>query len=369
MEWENLALFSGRPIQIPHHLPCSSDAASFRPISGGHISPEPVIGLGLGQQKEYGDAFPPTTSTCTTLLVSSSIPTPTKRSRASYHNMQNPCCQVEGCNLDLKLAKDYHRRHRICDTHSKSPKVIVAGMERRFCQQCSRFHDLSEFDDKKRSCRRRLSDHNARRRRVQPESVPLSSPGLSPALYDQRQQNVLLNGLPVSLPNSRWENANTSISRHGLIRPNSKPRGVDGTLNFSSDHVVVHNLHMDPEGQLSSIQRSNPRILDQCVGSTNSSMAPEMVSAHSLLSSNTWSMNEGESAPMEEIVHGNYSPVMRHSEAADQSHYLTLFHTSCSNIGVDEGHLHNAGPSHHQEYQLFKDPYDSPTFYSTQRSL
>lgn len=46
-----------------------------------------------------------------------------------------------------------------------------------------RFHDLSEFDDKKRSCRRRLSDHNARRRRVQPESIQLSSTGLSSALY------------------------------------------------------------------------------------------------------------------------------------------------------------------------------------------
>lgn len=160
LEWEDLALFTGN--------------AAFRPLSGA----DPMIGLRLGQHQEF-------TSAATTLLISSSssIPAPAKRSRASYHNMQNPCCQVEGCNLDLKLAKDYHRRHRICDTHSKSPKVIVAGMERRFCQQCSRFHDLSEFDDKKRSCRRRLSDHNARRRRVQSESVHLSSPGLSPSLY------------------------------------------------------------------------------------------------------------------------------------------------------------------------------------------
>lgn len=385
LEWENLALYSGRPIQIPQQMPCSSPitsvgflgnefgscsssskfpAPSYEYLMGLQsvpCSPDPMIGLRLGQHKEYGHAFPPTSATT---LLSSSIPvssTPTKRSRASYHNMQNPCCQVEGCNLDLKLAKDYHRRHRICETHSKTPKVIVAGMERRFCQQCSRFHDLSEFDDKKRSCRRRLSDHNARRRRVQPESVQLSSAGL----YDQRQQNVLLNGLPVSLPN-----ANTSMSRHALIRP-SKPRGLDGTLSFSSD------LHMDPE-RLSSIQRSNLRILDQCphVPSTNSSMAPDLVSAHSLLSSNAWSLNDGESASMEGIVHGNYSPVMRHSEP--EPHHLTLFQTN--SIGVDEGppislvhslNLHNAGPSqsHHQEYQLFKDPYDSGTFYSTQRSL
>ncbi|KAL8486694.1 hypothetical protein ACS0TY_022932 [Phlomoides rotata] len=117
-----------------------------------------------------------------------STPAPTKRSRASYHNMQNPCCQVEGCNLDLKSANDYHRRHRISETHSKTPNVIIAGKECHFCQQCSRFHDLSEFDDKKASCRRRLSDHNARRRRVQPELIQLSSTGLSSSIYvvDQR---------------------------------------------------------------------------------------------------------------------------------------------------------------------------------------
>lgn len=36
---------------------------------------------------------------------------------------------------------------------------------RRFCQQCARFHAIHEFDDTKRSCRTRLSQHNARRRR------------------------------------------------------------------------------------------------------------------------------------------------------------------------------------------------------------
>lgn len=61
-----------------------------------------------------------------------------KRSRASHQGAQTPHCQVEGCHLDLKSAKDYHRRHRICESHSKSPRVIVAGVECRFCQQCSR---------------------------------------------------------------------------------------------------------------------------------------------------------------------------------------------------------------------------------------
>ncbi|KAL6903813.1 hypothetical protein ACP4OV_004626 [Aristida adscensionis] len=74
-------------------------------------------------------------------------------------------CQVEGCHVALAGAKDYHRRHKVCVAHSKAPRVVVHGAEQRFCQQCSRFHAISEFDDAKRSCRRRLAGHNERRRR------------------------------------------------------------------------------------------------------------------------------------------------------------------------------------------------------------
>lgn len=49
-----------------------------------------------------------------------------------------PRCQVEGCHVALVNAKDYHRRHKVCAVHSKAPKVIVLGLEQRFCQQCSR---------------------------------------------------------------------------------------------------------------------------------------------------------------------------------------------------------------------------------------
>ncbi|ESQ28340.1 hypothetical protein EUTSA_v10018638mg [Eutrema salsugineum] len=88
-----------------------------------------------------------------------------KKTRASNLCPQNPLCQVYGCNMDLSFSKDYHKRHRVCETHSKTSVVIVSGIEQRFCQQCSRFHFLSEFDDGKRSCRRRLAGHNERRRK------------------------------------------------------------------------------------------------------------------------------------------------------------------------------------------------------------
>lgn len=86
-----------------------------------------------------------------------------------------PRCQVEGCDVALVNAKDYHRRHKVCEMHSKEAKVVVLGIEQRFCQQCSRFHVVSEFDDSKRSCRRRLAGHNERRRKSSHDSVAKNS--------------------------------------------------------------------------------------------------------------------------------------------------------------------------------------------------
>lgn len=49
-----------------------------------------------------------------------------------------PRCQAEGCSADLSHAKHYHRRHKVCEFHSKASTVIAAGLTQRFCQQCSR---------------------------------------------------------------------------------------------------------------------------------------------------------------------------------------------------------------------------------------
>lgn len=53
--------------------------------------------------------------------------------------MNTPRCQAEGCIADLTHAKHYHRRHKVCEFHSKASTVIAAGLTQRFCQQCSRF--------------------------------------------------------------------------------------------------------------------------------------------------------------------------------------------------------------------------------------
>ncbi|KAH9622272.1 hypothetical protein KSS87_001372 [Heliosperma pusillum] len=85
-------------------------------------------------------------------------------------------CQVQNCVADLSKAKDYHRRHKVCQIHSKSTHALVNNLLQRFCQQCSRFHLLQEFDQGKRSCRRRLAGHNKRRRKTQPPPPPALTP-------------------------------------------------------------------------------------------------------------------------------------------------------------------------------------------------
>ncbi|CAH8389959.1 unnamed protein product [Eruca vesicaria subsp. sativa] len=99
---------------------------------------------------------------------------PSKKGRSgSPGNGGNyPVCQVDNCSQDLSHGKDYHRRHKVCEVHSKATKALVGKQMQRFCQQCSRFHLLSEFDEGKRSCRRRLAGHNKRRRKTtQPEEI------------------------------------------------------------------------------------------------------------------------------------------------------------------------------------------------------
>ncbi|KAH6805459.1 hypothetical protein C2S51_030290 [Perilla frutescens var. frutescens] len=90
-----------------------------------------------------------------------------KRTKTMNSPSPVPTCQVYRCNKNLSSSKDYHKRHKVCDAHSKTAVVIVNGIKQRFCQQCSRFHKLGEFDEGKRSCRKRLAGHNERRRKPQ----------------------------------------------------------------------------------------------------------------------------------------------------------------------------------------------------------
>lgn len=106
-------------------------------ISAG--SGEPLLSLKLGKRMYFEDVCAGNNAkTSAVSVISTPMGTKGKRFKATGQSTVATRCQVEGCNIDLSSAKDYHRKHRICANHSKSPKVVVNGVERRFCQQCSR---------------------------------------------------------------------------------------------------------------------------------------------------------------------------------------------------------------------------------------
>ena len=62
-----------------------------------------------------------------------------RRSRAAGGGAGAEACSVDGCRSDLSRCREYHRRHKVCEAHAKTPVVVVGGQEKRFCQQCSRY--------------------------------------------------------------------------------------------------------------------------------------------------------------------------------------------------------------------------------------
>eukprot|EP00873_Tetraselmis_striata_P016575 jgi/Tetstr1/436839/TSEL_025616.t1 len=75
-------------------------------------------------------------------------------------------CRVPGCTSTVadETLRNSHRV-KLCVVHQKADSVDVAGVEHRFCQQCTRLHPLDLFDGDKRGCRKRLERHNRRRQR------------------------------------------------------------------------------------------------------------------------------------------------------------------------------------------------------------
>ncbi|XP_059637042.1 squamosa promoter-binding-like protein 12 [Cornus florida] len=349
---------------------------TFGPSVG---SGAPVIDRKLGKRTYFEEMCAPSaTKTASFSAIHTSSAT-TKRSRSSYQSMQTPRCQVEGCNLDLKSAKDYHRRHKICESHSKSPKVIVAGMERRFCQQCSRFHGLSEFDDKKRSCRRRLSEHNARRRRPEPEASQFNSAGLPSLFYDGSQQmNLFFNRIPNPVPNPTWQTAcsfEVAQARDFLCRP-AKSGTFGRQQHLSSDDTsnAISKLHLDSDRVL-PFQCTTPRVLNHgleasTITSNNLDVAPELRRALSLLSTDSWGLNEPEPISLEQLTRVNQTGVAQpviHAESRNRvlasTEYVRV-EQAPSKSQVRSSNLHNNGSSQFQEFQLFKAPDESRCFFS-----
>ncbi|GMP87344.1 hypothetical protein CsSME_00039755 [Camellia sinensis var. sinensis] len=178
-------------------------------------------------------------------------------------------CQVEDCGIDLSNAKDYHRRHKVCEMHSKASRALVGSVLQRFCQQCSRFHVLKEFDDGKRSCRRRLAGHNRRRRKTQPDAVVNSSSFNN----DQASSYLLINLLRI-LSNMHSNKSNQpsdqdllshilrSLASHGGLHGDKNISGLlqesQNLLNSGNSEMVSALLSNSSQGAPRPIQQNLP---------------------------------------------------------------------------------------------------------------
>ncbi|KAK1293045.1 Squamosa promoter-binding-like protein 6 [Acorus calamus] len=184
-------------------------------------------------------------------------PVPKKRIRSSSLNGLPSVCQVYGCNMDLSSSKDYHKRHKVCEVHSKTARVIVNNIEQRFCQQCSRFHMLSEFDDGKRSCRKRLAGHNERRRKPRIDNRSIKTGRLLQSFSNTISGTSLSGRTSFICPDIfssfvevNYENINQSI----------RMKMEDETMYNVQSHVPIMNSQSDASCALSLLSSQSQRI-------------------------------------------------------------------------------------------------------------
>ncbi|KAG4401530.1 hypothetical protein GLYMA_02G008600v4 [Glycine max] len=198
-----------------------------------------------------------------------------KKSRVSGSTSNRAVCQVEDCSADLSKAKDYHRRHKVCEMHSKASRALVGNAMQRFCQQCSRFHLLQEFDEGKRSCRRRLAGHNKRRRKTNHEAVPNGS-----SLNDDQTSSYLLISLLKILSNMHSDRSDQTTDQDLLthiLRSLASQNGEQGGKNIA-------NLLREPENLLREDGSSRKSEMMSTLFSNGSQGSPSNIRQHETVS-------------------------------------------------------------------------------------
>ncbi|CAK9137297.1 unnamed protein product [Ilex paraguariensis] len=349
------------------------------PLETSVGSGEPLIGLKLGKRTYFeNNGAGSNNKTPSVSVVPVKSATTAKKIKSSCQSAPTPRCQVEGCNLDLSSAKEYHRKHRVCESHSKSSKVNVGGLERRFCQQCSRFHSLPEFDEKKRSCRRRLSDHNARRRKPQQETVQFNSTRLSSFYDGGKQMNFVLNNAPLlhSRPaaDSTWETTCSSqftLTKGFSLKPQKagSSDGVPHLPGIQLPHAISIPGH--DSNSIMSFKGTTTEVLGQ---GSKESMRPRTLDAAldihralSLLSTTSWGSCEPESID-HPIMHAAHTSMPQHvMHAVPQnlplasSEYWQVEQQSTDPLAVTMPANRNSN-SHFQEIHLLKTPFETDFF-------
>lgn len=297
----------------------------------------------------------------------SASPAPSKRPKLPSHST----CQVEGCGADLSDAKDYHRKHRVCADHAKAPLVVIAGVERRFCQQCSRFHEVSAFDDDKRSCRKRLSDHNARRRKPAPERILFDCASFSSPFYDDGQHMKLpynqASFSPIGLSTtSTWESSLDFKLGHMKGSLKSAKGDNEGQLLSGTGLSNTLSTLRHGSGRMLPFRGSSVQVFSQghesSVVTSNMNGAPSLRRVLSLLSTDSSISTE----PSASLAHTNQNSAPQHvtPSASSGSHWLDAQPNPQRGLPLSFS-LHSSNTNQFQDFQLFRGSYESAFFDSS----
>lgn len=209
-----------------------------------------------------------------------------KRTKLAAPAGSRAVCQVDDCGTDLSKAKDYHRRHKVCEMHSKASRALVGNVMQRFCQQCSRFHALQEFDEGKRSCRRRLAGHNKRRRKTQPESVAnnnssndVQASGYSLVSLLKILSNMHANGTNHTEDQDLLSHLLRSLASQG---PANGDKSLSGLLQESSNLLNNRSILRNPEiaSLISNGSQAPPRAKEHQFTSSAAEMPQKRLDVH-----------------------------------------------------------------------------------------
>ncbi|KAJ0255974.1 Squamosa promoter-binding-like protein 16 [Hirschfeldia incana] len=279
---------------------------------------------------------------------------PNKKVKSNY-----PKCQVDSCKEDLSVAKDYHRRHKVCEVHSKATKALVGNQMQRFCQQCSRFHLLSEFDEGKRSCRRRLAGHNRRRRKTQTDEVT-SGAVAAQGSCDKNAASMDVMALLTALAcaqgrNGSQPNGSPAVPQREqllqiLNKINALPLPMDLVSKLNNIGVLARKNLDQPSGMNSrndvNVGTSSPSTMDllAVLSTTLGSSAPEAIA---FLSKGGFGSKDGDDKT--KLTSSDH-----HAPTATSSEKRTLEfppfvggeRTSSSNKGGERTSSSNPSPSH-----------------------
>ena len=143
-------------------------------------------------------------------------------------------CQVPGCDISLAALKVYNQRCRVCADHLIAGEVDFQGIMRRFCQQCARFHDVSEFDGSKRSCRVRLERHKMQRqKRKRTSAAPPESGSKAPLLESYDRTSLPLKEPWGGLPQDQGALKHDHSLRHwqGSMGSSGIPMNVESVMS------------------------------------------------------------------------------------------------------------------------------------------